>query len=79
MCIRASVGSGRVGLTESPPNKRLVWPLEGSGKVHGHVKVRSVEDVANPELEGLMKAALKAARTRNKADGSRGSSSAAAR
>jgi Domain of unknown function (DU1801) len=53
--------------------------LEGSGKVHRHVKLRSLEDVANPELAKLMKAALKAARARNKAGSSRSSSSTASR
>ncbi len=38
--------------------------LQGSGKVHRHVKVANVEDLEAPELKRLMIAALKAARAR---------------
>jgi hypothetical protein len=40
--------------------------LQGSGKVHRHVKITTLEDLANPELRRLIKAALKAARARDK-------------
>ncbi len=43
--------------------------LQGSGKVHRHVKITTVEDLANPELRRLMKAALKAARARHRVGG----------
>ena len=38
--------------------------LRGSGKVHRHVRITSLEDLANPDLRRLMESALKAVRTR---------------
>jgi len=49
------------GLQESFPM------LQGSGKVHRHVKITSLEGVSNPELKRLIRAALNAARARQKA------------
>jgi len=43
--------------------------LEGSGKVHRHVKIRALSDLKNPELKRLMRAAVKAARARSKGGG----------
>lgn len=39
--------------------------LQGSGKVHRHVKITGLSDLATRELKRLMKTALKAARERH--------------
>ncbi len=41
--------------------------LQGSGKVHRHVQLRSVDDVANPGLKQLLEAALAAWKERTAA------------
>jgi hypothetical protein len=41
--------------TQLPDPKKL---LEGSGKVHRHVKVRSKSDLENPALSALLQAAI---------------------
>jgi hypothetical protein len=41
--------------------------LQGTGKVHRHVKLASLNDLANPDLTKLMNAALEAARARQEA------------
>ena len=38
--------------------------LEGSGKIHRHVKIRSIQEVENPDLNQLMTSALLTARDR---------------
>jgi hypothetical protein len=47
--------------TELPDPDRL---LQGSGKVHRHVQLRTVDDVGNPGLKQLLEAALAAWRQR---------------
>jgi hypothetical protein len=51
---------------ELKPASRL---LQGSGKVHRHVKIRTREGLADPELKRLMKRALSAARKRRDGGG----------
>lgn len=48
--------------TELPDPKGL---LEGAGKVHRHVKLRTEEDVESPALHALLHAALEAYRKRS--------------
>jgi hypothetical protein len=50
--------------SELPDPKRL---LAGTGKVHRHVQLRSVDDAKQPGLTQLLKAALAAWRKRNRA------------
>ena len=50
-----------VNWTKTPRHSELPDPhrlLQGSGKVHRHVQLRSVADVANPGLKQLLEAAL---------------------
>ena len=52
---RAYVTLGVAGAAELPDPAGL---LEGTGKVHGHVKLRQGSDLDRPELRELMKAAV---------------------
>jgi len=54
---RAHVTLGVAGGASLPDPSGL---LEGSGKVHRHVKLRSVADVDRPELRALMESAIAA-------------------
>ncbi len=49
--VTLGIGWGR----ELPDPEKL---LEGSGKVHGHVKLRTDSDLENPALEALLKAGV---------------------
>ena len=49
--------------TELPDPKEL---LQGSGKVHKYVQINKTEDLKNPALKTLLKAALKAYKARSK-------------
>ena len=49
--------------TELPDPNKL---MEGTGKPHRYVKVRSAGDLKKPGLKPLLKAAVKAARKRSK-------------
>jgi hypothetical protein len=40
--------------------------MQGSGKVHRHVQLRTIADLKRPGLKPLLKAALNAWRERNK-------------
>lgn len=54
---RAHVSLGVAGGATMPDPSGL---LEGSGKVHRHVKLRSVADIDRPELRALMREAIAA-------------------
>ena len=58
---RSHVNLGFFRGAELPDPLRL---LKGSGKLHRHVKVRSLEALENPDLESLMVLALENARQR---------------
>ncbi|MGO9466705.1 MAG: DUF1801 domain-containing protein [Isosphaeraceae bacterium] len=58
---RTGVKVGIARGSELPDPAQL---LQGSGKVHRHVQLRTVADVANPGLEHLLEAALAAWRQR---------------
>jgi len=51
-----------------PDPKQL---MQGSGKVHRHVQLRTTADLKQPGLKPLLKAALAAWKKRNKANGAR--------
>jgi hypothetical protein len=51
--------------SELPDPKHL---MAGAGKVHRHVQLRSPSDIEKPGLERLLKAALSAWRSRNRAE-----------
>ena len=61
---QTGVKLGIVRGAELPDPKHL---MAGTGKVHRHVQLRSVEDVKRPGLNQLLKAALAAFRKRNRA------------
>jgi hypothetical protein len=52
--------------SELPDPKKL---MHGSGKVHRHVQLRAIEDLKQPGLKPLLKAALAAWKKRNENDG----------
>jgi hypothetical protein len=54
--------------SELPDPKQL---MQGSGKVHRHVKLRTTADLKRPGLKPLLKAALTAWKKRNEANGAR--------
>jgi hypothetical protein len=59
----------KVGISrgsELPDPKQL---MQGSGKVHRHVQLRTVADLKQPGLKPLVKAALAAWKERNEANG----------
>jgi hypothetical protein len=61
---QTGVKLGIVRGAELPDPRHL---MAGTGKVHRHVQLRSVEDVRRPGLNQLLKAALAAWRKRNPA------------
>jgi hypothetical protein len=63
---RTGVKLGIVRGSELPDPKRL---LQGSGKVHRYVELRSVADLKRPGLKPLLKAALGAWKARNEVNG----------
>jgi hypothetical protein len=52
--------------TELPDPKQL---MQGSGKVHRHVQLRTKNDLKQPGLKPLLKAALAAWKKRNENNG----------
>jgi Domain of unknown function (DU1801) len=55
MPTKAGVNLGIAYAIELPDPKKL---LEGTGKLHRHVKLKSESDLGNPALKNLLKAAL---------------------
>jgi hypothetical protein len=63
---RTGVKLGIVRGAELSDPKQL---MRGSGKVHRHVQLQTIDDLKRPGLESLLKAALTAWRQRNKVSG----------
>jgi len=57
----------KVGIARGSELSDPTHLLQGSGKVHRHVQLRSVADVANPGLKQLLEAAVAAWRERSEA------------
>jgi hypothetical protein len=53
-----------LGVVSGAILEALVGLLQGTGKVHRHVKLKQIEQVQDPELEELMLRALQAAQKR---------------
>jgi hypothetical protein len=64
MPVKAGVNLGFYRATELPDPEGL---LEGTGKLHRHVKLRAEEDVDCPALQALLGAALDAYKKRSTA------------
>jgi hypothetical protein len=61
MPTKVGVTLGIAWATERPDPHKI---LEGAGKVHRHVKLKSPSDLESPALKAILKAALKATLTR---------------
>jgi len=66
MPTKAGVNLGIAYAMELPDPKKL---LEGTGKLHRHVKLKSKSDLENAALKSLLKAAIAAAMTRRERAG----------
>jgi hypothetical protein len=62
MPAKTWVTLGIAGGAELPDPQKL---MEGAGKIHRHVKLKTGADLKNPALEALLKAALARWRERN--------------
>lgn len=62
MPTKAGVNLGFYRATELPDPQRI---LEGTGKLHRHVKLKSLVDVESPALRGMLRAAIRAYKERS--------------